>query len=211
MPSSLLTRRNLLAAAGPLLALPGALVAGAGRAFGQDMPGVDEVLHDPEVPVLGNPEGDVTIVEFFDYQCPYCKRGHADVMRVVEEDGQIRLVMKDWPILGEPSRRASRLALAAVGEGGHEAALHALMKTDGRLSDAAIDAALREAGLDPLALEAGYAARAESIDAILARNAEQARGFKLRGVPAFVIGTFLVPGLIAGNVLEDVVERARRS
>lgn len=63
---------------------------------------VDDVLFDPDNPVLGNPEGDVTIVEFFDYQCPYCKANHPPLTEVVEADGNIRLVMKDWPIFGAP-------------------------------------------------------------------------------------------------------------
>src|SRR5690606_11612978 len=93
---------------------------------------VEEVLFDPEIPVLGNPDGDVTIAEFFDYQCPFCKRGHKDLLDVVEQDGNVRLVMKDWPIFGLASVHASRLVPAA-GED-YEKALNAVMATPGWLA-----------------------------------------------------------------------------
>ena len=83
----------------------------------------EAVLNDPEVPVLGNAKGDVTLVEWFDYQCPYCKKAHPEIMRLVRDDGHIRLVMKDWPIFGPSSLYASRLTLAA---GPHHETLRAV-------------------------------------------------------------------------------------
>ena len=71
------------------------------------------VLRDPEIPAAGNPDGDITIVEWFDYNCPYCRKIEPELRQVVQDDGKVRLVLKDWPILGEVSKIAARMALAA--------------------------------------------------------------------------------------------------
>ena len=123
-----LDRRTLLAAgAGAgLVALGGGawtLLRQPGRA---GEPSVDDVLHDPDQPVLGNLQGDLTIAEFFDYQCPFCKRGHPDLMAEVEADGNIRLVMKDWPIFGGASVLAAQMVLGAADHEHYAAAQSAL-------------------------------------------------------------------------------------
>ncbi len=86
---------------------------------------VEDVLFDLDNPVLGNPDGDVTVVEFFDYQCLYCRANHTELIDVVAEDGNVRLVMKDWPIFGPASIRASQLALGAVHVGAYLMWIHA--------------------------------------------------------------------------------------
>src|SRR5271165_2970632 len=104
-------RRALLAylcAAVAAGALPAAAFAGSP----DDILSRDAVLRDPEIPSLGNPNGDLTVVEFFDYQCPYCKKLAPDIAQLLKEDGNIRLVLKDWPIFGPASTAAARLALA---------------------------------------------------------------------------------------------------
>src|SRR6516162_4582485 len=91
----------------------GALSAAAlGEGF-DDTLSRDAVLRDPEIPALGNPHGDLTVVEYFDYQCPYCKKVAPEIAQVVRDDGKIRLVLKDWPIFGAVSKSAAQLALAA--------------------------------------------------------------------------------------------------
>ncbi|KAF0096495.1 MAG: twin-arginine translocation pathway signal sequence domain-containing protein [Rhodospirillaceae bacterium] len=210
MNSHEMTKRRFLTAASGFVILPSVLMIMPGRVFGQGMPTVEQVLFDPEVPMLGNPKGDVTIVEFFDYQCPYCKRVHPDVTRVVREDGKVRLVMKDWPIFGEPSLYASRLALAATEQGAHAAALHALMKTEGRLQDSTVDTALKGAGLDPKALQDKYRAHASKVDGIIGRNTAQARAFGLPGTPAFIVGTTHFPGVLDANGLRQALSDARK-
>ena len=124
----MLNRRDLLKAT----AVGAATLSFPLAALAQVQLTVEEVLFDPEIPVLGNPDGDVTVAEFFDYQCPFCKRGHKDLLDVVEQDGNVRLVMKDWPIFGLASVHASSLVLAA-GED-YEKALNAVMATPGRLA-----------------------------------------------------------------------------
>ncbi len=85
---------------------------GGVRAEEEDVLSRDSVLRDRDIPALGNPDGDITIVEYFDYQCPYCKKVAPELAQVVKEDGKVRLVVKDWPILGPPSDLAARLVLA---------------------------------------------------------------------------------------------------
>src|SRR5258708_33200118 len=89
----------------------------------------DAILNDPAAPIAGNPEGDVTIVAFFDYNCPFCKKAERDLERVVKADGKIRLVYKDWPILSSTSGRHPQLELAGRYQGNYVFADPAL--TDG--------------------------------------------------------------------------------
>ncbi len=169
------------------------------------------VLHDPDVPVLGNPKGDVTIVEFFDYQCPYCRKMHPDLMRLLAEDGKIRLVLKDWPILTEHSRTAARLALAARYQGRYAETHAALMETSGRLDQDKIRAAAVKAGLDLGKVDADVKARGPEIDAVLARNTAQADALELTGTPALLVGPFKVPGLGYDDLKKVVAEARARS
>lgn len=168
---------------------------------------VEEVLFDPQIPVLGNPDGDVTIAEYFDYQCPFCKRGHQDLVDVVREDGNVRLVMKDWPIFGAPSVHASSLVLAAGKD--YEKALHALMATKGRLGEEDVDAVLEKAGLDPQSLLAAFRKDQDRIDGILARNMDQANAFGFGGTPAFLVNTRVYNGAMDKQALRDAVAAAR--
>lgn len=169
------------------------------------------VLHDPDVPTMGNPKGDVTIVEFFDYQCPYCRKLHPDLVRLIAEDGKIRLVLKDWPILTEPSRVAARLALAARYQGRHAETHAALMELTGRLDEDKIRAAAVKAGLDLDKLDAVVKARGPEIDAVLARNAAQAEALGLTGTPALLVGPFKVPGLGYDDLKKVVADARGRS
>jgi len=194
-----LTRRTALT--GGLLALGGTALWTATRpARAQEQPlrpTIDEVMFDPANPVLGNPEGDVTIVEFFDYQCPYCKANHPVLNEMVEADGNVRLVMKDWPIFG------------AASLGSYLTANDALMATEGRLDDTLIEETLTKAGLDVAALEAAYGENRDTWDGLLTRNGAQAAAFQLRGTPAFIIGTVIYPGAMDKAGLENAIAMAR--
>jgi protein-disulfide isomerase len=198
---TVIDRRSLLIGALAIGATP--LVASAAP----DPMSREAVLFDPEVPVLGNPKGDVTIVEFFDYQCPYCKEAHPDVVRLVREDGGIRHVMKDWPIFGPASLYASRLTLAA---GQHHAkALAALMATPGRLTPQQVETTLSRAGFSVSALNAAYDSDSDRINGILQRNSIQAETFGLMGTPAYMVGTVLFPGVVAPADMKQAVEQAQ--
>jgi len=176
-------------------------------ALAQSSPGVEEVLFDPEIPALGNPDGNVTVAEYFDYQCPFCKRGHSELLDLVREDGNVRLVMKDWPIFGGASVHASSLVLAS-GEN-YEKALNALMATPGRLSKDEVDATLSKAGLDPSALLAAFRKDMDRVDGILARNMDQANAFGFGGTPAFIIGNRIYQGAMDRQALLEAIAAAR--
>lgn len=179
----------------------------------KEQPTVSEraILHDPDVPALGNPKGDVTIVEYFDYQCPYCRKLHPELMRLIAEDGNIRLVLKDWPILTPQSLVAARLALAARYQGRYAETHAALMETSGRLDQDKIRAAAVKAGLDLDRIDADVTARAAEIDAVLARNAAQADALGLTGTPALLVGPFKVPGMGYDGLKKVVAEARARS
>ena len=175
----------------------------------QAYPSVQEVLFDSEIPVLGNLVGDVTIAEYFDYQCPYCKRGHSDLLDLVREDGKVRLVMKDWPIFGGASVYAANLVLAA-GED-YETALNALMATPARLSRDEVDETLADAGLDAAVLYGRYEKDRPRVDGILARNTSQARAFGFSGTPVYIVGTKIYRGAIDRAAMIEAIAAARES
>ncbi len=171
----------------------------------------DAVLRDADNPVLGNPQGDITIVEYFDYQCPYCKKVAPDLAKVVKDDGKIRLVLKDWPILGDPSKYAARLALAAKFQNKYQAAHEALIGRPGRLTDAGTDEALAGAGIDVAKAKADYETNKDKIDALLKRNDVQAQAFGFRGTPAFIVGTFRVPAALTAEQFKLAIADARKA
>ncbi|MGL4260072.1 MAG: DsbA family protein [Afipia sp.] len=171
----------------------------------------DAVLRDPEIPALGNPKGDITIVEFFDYQCPYCKKISPVLDQVIADDKNVRLVLKDWPILGDPSGYAARLVLAAKYQNKYEAAHRALIVKVGRLTEALIDDTLAQAGVDVAKAKADLAANKASIDALLKRNNAQAEAFGFRGTPVFIVGTFRIPGGLTAEQFKLAIADARKA
>ena len=170
---------------------------------------VEDILNDPDQPVLGNPQGDVTVVEFFDYQCPYCKGGHPDLMAEVEADGNLRLVMKDWPIFGDASVLAAQLVLGAVAGGNYLAAQSALMATPARLSEDDVRATLTGAGLDPAVMLEAYRQNRRTWDGLMGRNSQQAAALGLQGTPAFIIGRGLHAGALDRDRLRRAIAEAR--
>lgn len=165
-------------------ALPGSALAEAGKID------VEAILNDPEAPVAGNRDGDVTIVAFLDYNCPYCKKSAPDLARIVKEDGKLRLVYKDWPVIAETSVYAAQLALAAAYQEAYERAHHALMAAKGRLSKAQISAVIQGAGIDLARLETDLGANGDKITALLRRNMAQADSLGLQGTPTYLVGPF---------------------
>lgn len=172
-------------------------------------PTPQQVCFDPANPILGNPKGNVTIAEFFDFQCPYGKRDFPKVREFAKSDGKIRLVMKDWPIFGETSLYASRLVPGAKTIGKYDAAFNALMATKAKLSKDDVRSTLGKAGLDINELQAAYARNKAEIDAGLARNNAEAESFQCPGTPAYVIGNALYPGVIDEDALKAAVALAR--
>lgn len=169
-----------------------------------------DLLNDPGSPVAGNPNGDVTIVEFFDYRCPYCKQVHPTVQALLREDRNIRLVYKEWPILGAPSIYAARAALAARSQGKYAAFHGALMEVRGNLDEAAVLRAAAAAGLDGAKLRSDMEAQATELEQIFARNNDLARSLGITGTPAFVIGDVIIRGATEKESLKKVVADVRR-
>lgn len=167
----------------------------------------DELFNDGYSYVYGNPDGDVTVVEFFDYKCPYCKRSVEDVIAATDEDGNIRLVLKDFPILSDESTMAARAALAAISQNKYMELHIALMATQGSLDEARIMRIAEEAGLDVERLRRDMTD--PGIDAAIDRTHELARRVGVDGTPAFIIGSQLVPGAISKERLLEIVEEAR--
>lgn len=169
------------------------------------------VLRDPEIPPAGNAQGDVTIVEFFDYNCPYCRKLAPELAQVVYDDGKVRMIFKDWPILGPVSVYASRLALASKYQGKFAAAHEALMSTSSRLTEPRIRELLAGAKIDVGRALKDMATNAGTIDAILKRNDDQATAFGFNGTPAFIIGKFRVPGALTMAQFDQAIADARKA
>ena len=169
------------------------------------------VLRDPDIPVAGNPNGDITIVEWFDYNCPYCRKLEPELRQVVQDDGKVRLVLKDWPILGPVSAVAARMALAARYQDKFLVAHEAMMAVNSRITEPRIAELLSGAGLDMDKLKKDLAANASAIDALLARNNEQAEAFGFNGTPAFIVGKYRVPGALTMDQFEQVIADARKA
>jgi protein-disulfide isomerase len=169
----------------------------------------DSVLRDPDIPALGNPKGDISIVEYFDYQCPFCRKVAPELMGVVRDDGKVRFVLKDWPILGGVSVYAAKLVLAAKYQDKYEAAHFALISTTVKLSEATVNDLLRKAGVDVDRARNDMEANKASLEALLARNDGQAKAFGFRGTPGFIIGTFRVPGILKASEFKQAIADAR--
>ena len=199
----------------PAIALVTVLTAAIGAlsiAFGEganDILGRDAVLRDPEIPALGNPQGDLTVVEYFDYQCPYCKKLAPEIAQVVREDGKIRLVLKDWPIFGAVSKSAAQLALAAKYQNKYQEAHDALIGATEKLSDTTIPQLLTKAGVDVEKAKQDLQAHQKTIDDLLFRNDDQAAAFGFEGTPSFIVGFFRVPGAVEMDVFKQIIADAR--
>lgn len=202
--------RQRLSLLGYLCAM--ALLCLSAVAFGQESDDIlsrDRVLRDPEIPSFGNPKGDLTVVEYFDYQCPYCKKVAPELAQLVREDGNLRLVLKDWPIFGDISKSAAKLALAAKYQSKYAEAHDVLIGADTKLTEAKISELLAKAGIDVAVANADLQTHQRSIDDLLARNSAQAEAFDFPGTPAFIVGTFRVPGVVEMKVFKQIVADAR--
>ena len=168
----------------------------------------DELFNDPASPVGGNPQGDVTVVEFFDYQCPYCKRVLPSIQALLAEDGNLRYVFKEFPILGKASVFAARAALAAQRQGKYLEFHMAVMPAKGKLTEARVMRLAKTAGLDVDRLRRDMADG--TIDDSIRRNLELASALNVNGTPAFVIGDTVVPGAVDIDTLRSLIARERQ-
>ena len=167
-----------------------------------------EIFDDPETPIAGNPKGDVSLVEFFDYRCPYCKQVEPSLEALLGEDRQLKLVYKEFPVLGPESVTASRAALAARKQGKYDALHRALMLLKGQINEAAVLKTAESVGVDVERLKRDMAA--PEIARALKANTELAEALDIRGTPGFVIGNAIVPGAIDLASLKQMIATERR-
>ena len=162
---------------------------------------------DPNAPNLGNPEGDVTVVEFFDYNCPYCRSAGQTVQALLAADANVRVIYREWPILGDDSVIAARAALAAREQGKYEAFHWALMGGEGRVTEARIFKVARDLGMDIAQLEADMTSPA--VGAHIALSNALARQLGFTGTPAFIVGDQTAPGMLSLDEITLLVAEAR--
>lgn len=162
---------------------------------------------DPNAPILGNPDGDVTIVEFFDYNCPYCKRAMPEVNALLAEDTNVRLVLREWPILSEGSAFAARAALASRQQGKYAEMHDALMTMRGKVEAEAVLRIAGEVGLDVEKLKIDM--QSPEVEEHIATSIRLAEALGFNGTPSFVVGDQLIPGFVEKPQLVEAVTAAR--
>lgn len=168
----------------------------------------DELLHDPNSFVGGNPNGDVTVVEFFDYRCPYCKAIEPSLEALIKEDRNLRVVYKEFPILGPPSVFASRVAIAARKQGKYLAFHDRMMALKGTIDDDAVMKVARASGLDLTKLKNDMASAAT--DTVIQRNYALADALGVDATPALIIGDQLSMGAVDIDDLRHLIATARK-
>jgi protein-disulfide isomerase len=166
----------------------------------------EELLHDPLSPVSGNPKGEIILVEFYDYRCGFCKKAASAVTELQKVDPRVRVVYKDFPILGEPSELAAKAALASQAQGKHQAFHEALLESHVDMTKESILKIAAKVGLDAKRLETDMAN--PKWQAVIAKNRALARELGLSGTPGFIVGNELVPGWLDLNGLKELIARA---
>ncbi len=168
----------------------------------------DALRKDPNSELAGDPKGDVTLVEFFDYRCPYCKQAHGEVKALIRRDPKVRVVLKELPILGPESVLASRAAIASRLQGKYLALHNAMLETRS-LNETVIFRLAADVGIDVERLKADM--RRPEIDAIITTNLKLAHALGIDGTPAFVVGDKLLPGVVPAERLAEIVRETRET
>ncbi len=168
-----------------------------------------QLVSDPDTPVGGNTKGDVTVIEFIDYRCGYCKRAHSTVKKLLKDDNAVRYVIKDFPILGPQSVIASRAALAIwrIYPEKHQAYHNEMMLSRGAIDEKLVVEMANKLGIDKKLLKTKMADKA--IDEVLAKNFRLAKALNINGTPAFIIGDEILPGAVDLATLKKIVAKAR--
>jgi protein-disulfide isomerase len=167
-----------------------------------------QLLENPDDLVAGNPKGNATIVEFFDYRCPYCKEIEPTLDALLHEDPNLRIVYKEFPVLGEPSVFAARVALAARKQGKYAAFHRAMMAAKGTIDDAFVLKVAASVGLDIAKIRADMGSA--EIDRVIRANLGFAETLDIRGTPALIIGETLIPGAVDLDTLREDLAMVRR-
>jgi protein-disulfide isomerase len=168
-----------------------------------------DIFHSGDDLVGGNPKGKVTLVEFFDYNCGYCKRAFPDVMKMIDGDKDLKLVMKEFPILGPGSVYAARAALASRKQGKYWNFHLAMMAHEGKIDEQVADRIAQATGLDVNKLRADM--QADEVNQVISRNMQLADSLKIQGTPAFIIDETVIPGAVGFDALAAAVKQVREN
>ena len=166
-----------------------------------------QLEQDPNSPNLGNLSGDVTVVEFFDYNCPYCRKAGKTIQALLASDENVRVIYREWPILGEASVYAARAALAARTQGKYEELHWALMNGEGRATEASILKIARDLGVDITKLKLDM--NSPAVEAHIAQSSALARNLGFTGTPAFIVGDRTAPGMLSVGEITAMIAEAR--
>ena len=173
---------------------------------------VASLAQPPLMPVAGAKDADVTIVEFFDYNCPFCKMTAPELVKLLHVDPKVRILYKEWPLFGDVSEYAARSALAANWQGkfltAHDALIGAANDLD---KNSQVDAILESVGVDLTQLARDRTAHAAEITAILSRDAQEAAALGFKGTPGIVVGRQLLPRSLTVKELQQLTQEARLS
>jgi protein-disulfide isomerase len=172
--------------------------------------GLKQMLANPGTEPAGARQPDVVVVEYFDYNCPYCKNMVPALQGVLARDPKVSVVYKDWPILSAVSKFAAQSALAAGYQGKYLAAHDALISGPRLAQNGQVDAILQSAGVNIETLNKDRAAHAKEIAALLARNDQEAHALTLQGTPGLVVGRQLVFGIVDLGQLQQLVANSRK-
>ena len=200
------TRRFLLASAGAFAAMP---------AFAQDRPNpMPEELRqalerDPTAPVLGNPDGNITLTDFFDYNCPHCKTMLPLMSELVRSDPQLRVVLREWPVFGPGSEFAARASLATLPTGNYWRLHAALLGMRARAEEATVMRVVRDLGLDEAAIRTGM--QADTVERHITYSHLLGDHMGLMGTPSFICGDEAAFGAMTLEELRALVQRGRRT
>jgi protein-disulfide isomerase len=168
------------------------------------------ILRNPGTPPAGAKYADVILVEYFDYNCPFCKKLAPALQALIQADPKVSLVYKDWPILSDVSRYAARAALASGWQGKYLVAHDVLMGASHLASNAQVDALLRAAGIDMQKLKQASDAHGAEIDVLLRRNDTEVRALGVRGTPGLLVGRHIINGVYDLTGLQQAVGIARQ-
>ena len=164
---------------------------------------------DPDAPRHAPPGYDFTIVEYFDYQCPYCRLAHDTLRQLMAKDKKVRIIFRDMPVFGPASERAARVAIAAKYQNKYLAVHQALLQASRPLDEKKIQAAVRRAGADWTLIEADLIRHSEDIDDLIERNTLQSKMLRFTGTPGFILGTTLGFGAVKLPTIERLIAESR--
>jgi protein-disulfide isomerase len=167
----------------------------------------DQITNPQDSFIAGNPKGDVTVVEFFDYRCPYCKQVQSSLLKLSADDPKLRVIYKEFPILSPESGVAAHAAIAAKKQGKYLEFHNAMMAARGNFSDDMIFGIAKKVGLDVEKLKKDM--KDPSIDDTIARTRKLAEDIGVNGTPGFIFGKKLVPGAVSYDEMLSLVADAR--